>query len=116
MTTTNDKTQCVTCGKAKATYRCAGCLKEFCFSHLAEHRQELNKQLDEIEVHRDLFLETLHQQTADPNKHLFFQQVDQWEHESIQKIKQTAEEVRQLLSIHTSENSHPTKEKLSLIH
>ena len=43
---------------------------------------------------------------------MFIQQVDQWEHDSIQKIKQTAEEIRQLISIHINENIIPTKEKL----
>ena len=112
MATAADKIQCVTCGKDKATSRCVGCMQDFCFPHLAEHRQQLNKQLDEIEVHRDLFQQTLNQQAAASQRHLFIQQVDQWEHESIQKIKQTAEEVRQLLSVHTDENIVPTKEKL----
>lgn len=107
-------TPCVTCGKQKATSKCVGCLKDFCSNHLAEHRQLLNRQLDDIEVQRDSILETIHQQT---NKNLqtdlFIQQINQWEHESIQKIKTTAEEIRQIVSIHASENVDPRKDKLN---
>ena len=50
MATATDKTQCLTCGNDKPTTRCVGCLQHFCFTHLTEHRQQLNKQLDEITV------------------------------------------------------------------
>ena len=56
--------------------------------------------------------QTLNQQASNTRRHLFIQQVDQWEYESIQKIKQAAEEIRQLISIHINENIIPTKEKL----
>jgi len=81
MATALGRNRCVTCGKEKATLRCAGCLQDFCFNPLVEHRQQLNKQLDEIEVYRDLV-----QQTTNPNKHPSIQRIDQWEQESIQKI------------------------------
>jgi hypothetical protein len=72
------KTQCVTCGKEKATSRCVGCLQDFCFNHLAEHRQQLNKQVDDIQVQRDSFLQTINEQTTNNSqKHLFIQQIDQ---------------------------------------
>jgi hypothetical protein len=60
---TPSRSRCVTCGKDnKVTL----CLQEFCYNHLTEHRQELSKQLNEIEVARDLFRQTLTQQTAEP--------------------------------------------------
>ncbi len=55
MATATGKTQCVRCGKEKATSKCSGCLQDFCLNHLVEHRQQLNKQSDEIEVHHNLF-------------------------------------------------------------
>jgi len=114
MATAAPKTQCVTCEKEKATSRCVGCLQDFCFNHLAEHRQQLNKQLDDIQIHRDLFLQTINEKTTNNSqKDLFIQQIDQWEHESIQKIKQTAEEIRHIVSIHTNDNFGPTKDKLN---
>lgn len=39
--------------------KCGGCLKDFCFNHMTNHRQELSKQLDEIQITRDLFRQTL---------------------------------------------------------
>ncbi|CAF1550279.1 unnamed protein product, partial [Adineta steineri] len=66
MATVASKARCVTCGKEKSTVRCDGCSQPFCYNHLVDHRQELNKQLDEIEVSRDLFRQTLTEQSAKP--------------------------------------------------
>ena len=104
MATPTNQGACATCNKAKAITKCVGCSQEFCFNHFVEHRQELTKQLDQIEQDRDLFQQTLNQQTINTRHHSLSQQVDQWEQESIEKIKQTAQEVRHLLSIHTNEN------------
>ncbi len=103
MATAIGKTHCVTCGKEKVTYTCGGCSKEFCFDHLADHRQVLGKQLDEIEDKRNLFRQTLSEQTTNPQKHSLIQQINRWEQESINKIRQTADETRQLLDRHTIE-------------
>ncbi len=92
--------QLVKCGKEKCTLRCAGCLQEFCFNHLAEHRQELNKQLDEIQFNRDLFRQSLTEQTKEPNSHPLIQQIDKWKCDSIEIIEKTAEEAKQLLVKH----------------
>ena len=92
MATPNNEIQC-------ATLRCIGCLQEFCFHHFVEHQQQLSKQLDEIEQHRNLL-----QQIINPQDDSLIQQVDQWERESIEKIKQTAQEIRQSVLAHTHEN------------
>jgi len=55
MATTTGKTHCVICSKEKVTFKCGGCLEEFCYKDLGDHQQELNKQFDEIEFNRDLF-------------------------------------------------------------
>jgi chromosome segregation ATPase len=102
MTTALGKNRCVSCEKDKATLRCGGCLQEYCFNHSLDHRQELNKQLDDVEVARHLFRQTLLQQTNDPEKHQLIQQINDWEYDSITKIRQTAEEARQTLLKHTS--------------
>ena len=77
-----------------------GVLQDFCLKHLVQHHQELTKQLDEIEVQCDLFQQTIPQQTTDPHKHPLSQQINQWEEDSIQKIKHTAEEIRETLLIY----------------
>jgi hypothetical protein len=113
MATATSKTRCVICGKERATLRCGGCLEEFCTKHLEEHQQELNKQLDKIEVNRDLFRQSLTEQIEKPSNHTLIQQIDQWEHDSIKKIQQTADEARQILLRNTREYIHPVEIKLN---
>jgi ribosome recycling factor len=69
---------------------------------VAEHRQELCKQLDEVEVTRDLFRQTLTEQTSQTQQHPLMQQIDNWERESIDKIQKAANDARQLLVDHTT--------------
>ena len=102
MTTSLGKNRCTKCEKDKSTLRCGGCLQEYCVNHSFDHRQELNKQLDDVEVTRHLFRQTLLQQATDPEKHALIQQINDWERESIVKIRQTAEEARQTLLKHTT--------------
>jgi chromosome segregation ATPase len=102
MATATGKNQCAICGKERRTVLCDGCSQTFCYNHLGDHRQELSKQLDEIEVTRDLFRQTLTEQTSQPRKHPLMKKIDDWERDSINKIRQTAEEARQLLFQHTA--------------
>ena len=106
------KNNCAICGKERRTVLCDGCLQTFCYNHLGEHRQELSKQLDEVEVTRDLFRQTLTKQTSQPRKHPLMKKIDEWERESIDKIRQAAEAARQLLSQHTKE--HITEAEVQL--
>jgi sugar lactone lactonase YvrE len=101
MTTAHSKARCVTCNKEKATLKCEGCMQTFCYNHVTDHRQELNKQLEDIKVTCDLIQDTLSKQTTDLQKHPLIQKINEWEHDSIEKIRQTAEEARQLLIKHT---------------
>ena len=102
MATATGKSQCVTCKKEKAGYKCEGCGQYFCINHLLEHQRELGKELDEIEDHRNLFQQKIIETKANPQKQLLIQQVNQWEKNSIQKIQQTAENARQVLVKHTN--------------
>jgi hypothetical protein len=113
MATTNDKTRCIVCDKDRTTFKCRGCVEEFCYKHLGEHQQELNKQLDEIEVNRDLFRQSPTEKTEIPNNHTMIQQIDKWEHDSINKIQQTAEEAREILLNNTTEYIHQIEIKLN---
>jgi hypothetical protein len=54
---------------------------------LLEHRNQLNQKFDEIEINRDLFRQMLTEQINETKKHALIQQIDQWEHDSIMKIK-----------------------------
>jgi hypothetical protein len=98
MTTPIDKLQCVTCGKEKSSIRCEGCSQPFCYNHFGEHRQTFSTELKEIDETCEQFQQTLTKLTTKPQKHPLFQQIDQWERDSITKVQQTAEEARQILS------------------
>jgi len=111
-TTTTSKARCVTCGKEKSTVRCDGCSQPFCYNHFGDHRQELSKQIDEIQSIRDLFRQTLTEQTGKPEKHELIKQIDQWERNSINIIRQTAGEARQRLLDYAA--GHITKIEVKL--
>jgi hypothetical protein len=106
---------CDTCGKAKGISKCEGCSKIFCYNHFGDHRQELNQQLDEVEVSRDLFRQTLTEQTAKPQKHALIQEINDWERDSINKIRQTAEEARRMLLEHTTRHINEIEGKLNTL-
>ena len=107
------KTHCVTCGKEKVAYKCDGCTQTFCFNHLAEHRQVLEKELDHVEDQRNLFRERLTEQTTNPQKHALIEQINRWENDSINKIQQTAKEARKVLLEHTTEHMNNIEVKLT---
>jgi uncharacterized Fe-S cluster-containing radical SAM superfamily protein len=104
MATATGKALCITCNKEKSAVRCEGCQQIFCRNHLTDHCQELSEQLDEIEINRDLFQQTLNEQINDPQKHFLIKQINKWEYDSIEKIQQTAKECRHLLLEHTTEH------------
>jgi chromosome condensin MukBEF ATPase and DNA-binding subunit MukB len=112
MATATGKTRCVICTKEKATMRCGGCFEEYCFNHMTDHRQQLNIQLDEIEINRDLFRQSLTQQIEQPNNQTLIQQINQWELKSIKTIQQTAEEARQLVLKSSNKYHHQLEVKL----
>ena len=114
MATGTGKNECVTCKKEKVVYKCEGCSRYFCMNDLSAHQRELEKQLDIIEDHRNLFHQNLIEQKTNSQKQLLIQQVNQWEKESIEKIQQTAEEARQLLIKHTNTYIIKTYQYLAL--
>lgn len=115
MATTPGRTRCTTCERERVTSKCSGCSQDFCYTHLGEHRQQLSKQLDEIEAQRDQFKQTIAQKTTSSEKHTLIQQIDRWESESIEKIKKTAEETRQLLVKYTSDHITRIEQNLNTL-
>ncbi|CAF1251692.1 unnamed protein product [Adineta steineri] len=113
MLTAVGKTQCVICGKQRSAVRCEGCLQIFCYNHLNDHRQQLNQQLDEIEVNRDLVRETLTQQTLDLEQSLAAKQIDEWEQTSMKKIQEAAQVYRTQLLQYSTERITALEVKLT---
>ncbi|CAF1397922.1 unnamed protein product [Rotaria sp. Silwood1] len=67
---------------------------------MAQHQQELSLQLGRIEVERDLFKQKLEEQKVDAQKHALIVRIDEWERDSINKIKEMAAETRQAVRSH----------------
>ena len=113
MATATPANPCFTCGKLTGRVKCEGCSKIFCLNDFEGHQQELSKQLEEVEVIRDLFRQSLTEKITDSRKHPLIEQIDEWENESIDKVRQTAEEVRQILTKHTAELNTKLEDRLS---
>jgi hypothetical protein len=99
-TTTRKKTPCSKCEKAAGVFTCRGCEKDFCYRHVAEHRQELNKNMDDVATHHDQLQQAIAEQEAQPNSHPLMKKIDSWEQQSVDKIHQAANNARkELLTI-----------------
>ena len=90
-----ERSACLICQKEKSVVRCEGCMQIFCYNHLNQHREEFHQQFQEIQNNYDRFRENLNEQKDDPRKHSFIQQIDQWELDSIQLIRETAQTCRE---------------------
>ena len=113
--TETTKVLCVICNKAKGIYKCEGCSRIFCPKHSIDHRNDLNKQLEEVAGTHDLVHQTLNQQTEDLQQHPLLKKIDQWEKESIAKVRQVAEEARNEVITGTTQNTTEVKQKLQLL-
>ena len=106
---------CATCNKAKGIYKCQGCSQVFCTKHSNDHRNELNKQLEEITMTHDLVHQTLNQHIEDPQKHPTIQEINRWEKKSIDLIRTTAEKWRGKLLEDVNEDITQVKQKLRVV-
>ncbi|CAF1332441.1 unnamed protein product [Adineta steineri] len=93
-----NKAQCFTCNKNKITYPCEGCSQKFCLMDLTEHRQILNNELHHITNEYNEFKQTINEQKQNPQNHSLIKQINEWEIKSIDKIKQKAQDYREILS------------------
>ena len=83
--------QCASCHKTGGILTCDGCQQAFCGKHAVEHRQELTIQLENIMQEHDCIRQDI---SLRLNNHLSYQQIDQWEKESIARIQVAAEKTR----------------------
>ena len=65
---------------------------------MSVHRQELSEQLGHTEDQFNQFTIEIGRESTDPLKHPLIERIDRWEQQSIDKIRQTAMEIRQELS------------------
>ena len=88
------KTSCISCENkdSNGIFKCEGCLQTFCLKHTNQHRDVLNHQLDEIISEHENIFQTFTKN--DQQSSVLFDQIDQWEQDSIMKIQQTARDTR----------------------
>lgn len=91
MATLTPKTTCTSCHKIKVTYNCQGCSDHFCFDDLSEHRKIIQQEFDHLQNDHDVLRQQINDFKDDPTKYVLFKQIDQWELDSINKIKQQAQ-------------------------
>ena len=116
MTSSNSqKVLCATCNKASGMFICRGCDQNFCTRHVGEHRQELGRQMDELTVDHDRFRQNLSEHMKDVQLHPLMKQIDQWEQESIEKIRRSADKTRQDLRKIIDEHLNQLLERLAKV-
>ncbi|CAF1167116.1 unnamed protein product [Adineta steineri] len=98
MAMTNNKTHCFTCNKDKITYPCEGCSQRFCLMDLTEHHQILNNELNHIINDYNQFKHRFTEQKPNPHDLSLLDQINQWEIDSVNKIKQRAKECREIVT------------------
>jgi hypothetical protein len=96
------QTKCSMCNEETSTFLCRGCSKDFCSEHLTEHLEILKKRLHQIQNDYNEFRQIVIDQKDDPEQHPLIEEINQWEKDSINKIKQTAKECRQKLIYYTN--------------
>ena len=108
------KTACASCGdKGVGIFKCEGCSQKFCRKHSNEHRDFLTQQLDEIVLEYDCLQQTIVDEKENRTEyHRSIDEINQWENESIMKIKQAANDARQ--SVETFFNDQNCKWEQSL--
>lgn len=100
MTSTIDRKVCVDCKEQTAVFQCQGCTQYYCWSHTTSHHTKLLQDFEQIGS-------TFSQVEKVFDEHQFFQldgidqlynefnlKIDQWEQNSIDKIRHVAEENR----------------------
>ncbi|CAF1046242.1 unnamed protein product [Didymodactylos carnosus] len=115
---TSTKQPCVKCssGKTSGIFACSGCQMMFCRKHSNEHRQELSKELDNVIYEHDLLKQQLTTETsARPPDHPSLRQIQQWEQESIEKIRMTAQKARQQVDRLVNRNKEEILKQFRLI-
>lgn len=82
---------CVRCQTSAATVTCEGCQDTFCSRHLAEHRRDIILDMNKLNNKCEDFRKTLVKEN-DPAP--IFAAIDNWEKDSIRKIRLVAENTR----------------------
>ena len=91
MLSTSKKRICTTCRQNAEVFICRGCRQPFCAKHVGKHREKLAKDMNTMigkcdRLRKDANLENFSRP--------LLSKIDKWEKESIEKIRKTANAVR----------------------
>ena len=106
---------CAICNKAAGLYDCRECQRTFCKKHVVEHNLELSKQMDNIVQNHDLLQQQLSEQNVASDQHPLMVEINNWERESVEKIRGAAEKARRDLDELLTTNKKLTAEELKKI-
>ncbi|CAF1181073.1 unnamed protein product [Adineta ricciae] len=109
------KNGCTACGKMVGVFACRGCSGNFCLSHTKDHRDHLQRSLNDIIHDYEQIKRNLNGQTAEQRRTSLVEQINEWEQESIKKVRELAADVRQELEITVERRTNNLKEKLDLL-
>ena len=113
MTLKPKKNSCATCGEVAGTFTCRGCSDNFCLRHVNEHREALEKQMNQIILTHNQLKTDVVGQTTEQFCHLFLQQIKRWEQQSIDKVRQVADDTRQQVLTTVRYRTDNLKEKIA---
>ena len=113
MANPSGKAACFTCSKEKSTFNCRGCSKDYCFTHLKDHRQTLSARFEEIENDRNHCRQILTERKENSRTHPLTEEINKWEYASINLIKQTANQCREILIEHEKRSLDDLENKLT---
>lgn len=91
---------CVRCAKVKRTFECRGCLKQFCLDHMAEHQNELRRQLIEIKAQYVQLQNDLEKRREHEEKCTSSNETDEYKCESVDNNHDMIPENHQRLRLH----------------
>ena len=77
------------CRKDKETFKCDGCLQQFCQTYADAHRELLCEQLDEVEVTCGRLGQTVTDQKSSPEKRTLIYEINEWERQPIEKFRRS---------------------------
>lgn len=91
MATSTSSIHCLNCDEKEDIYQCKGCLNSYCLNCLVKHRDKINENLNELQNNYNLFKQNIN----DQKNSSLIQQINKWEQESVEKIKQIANKCRE---------------------
>jgi len=97
MENTTVKSLCSICEKQTRTFSCKGCSKEFCRNDFTKHFDTLDKQLDQITNEHNDIIQKISIHKTNPDRSPLLDKINEWEQNSIEKIRHIAREYRNKL-------------------